>query len=148
MLAALGLIVFTANRYANSQTQTLNSLLEEKKTAADSFSEVESKAARLQTDISAVKNLLDDQTKFSVVLADIASVLPADTYITSIGLSNDSAKPVKLVVVTNSLEQSGVVRNALLTSNRIEAVDIQNVSQNAQSGSFSVNLVIAVGSIN
>jgi Tfp pilus assembly protein PilN len=143
VLGVLTAILFTSQWYASRQMNNLTSLLEDKKTDVAKFSEIEKKASRLQTDITAVEKLLETQTAFSLILADIASVLPQGSHITSIGLSTDITKPVKVVVVVGSFDAGGIVRNALLASERIEAVDVQNITQNSEGGSYTVNLILA-----
>jgi Tfp pilus assembly protein PilN len=143
VVLALTGIYIGIQKFASKQISGIENLLLDKKDDISKFKDVEKQAEKLQNDITIVSNLLSQQTAFSQILSDIASVLPTNSYITSIGLSTDTTKPVRLVVVTDSLEGAGIVRNSLLTSERIDAVDIQNISPSNDLGGFTVNIILA-----
>ena len=91
--------------------------------------------------ITAIKTITANQTRFSLLISDIAKVLPQGTSLSGIILTGDAAKPVQLSINTSTYDQALVARNAIATSPRVAGVDLVTVSEAL--GGYSANVVIA-----
>jgi Tfp pilus assembly protein PilN len=143
MVLTLSGVLFLGYRYANNQTVDLQKNLVEQQKQRGAFKDTEAKVQSLQSNISLIEKLFTQQTKFSVLINDLAAVLPAGTYINNLTLTGDDKKPLKLLVTANNFATAGLVRNALLQSSRISTVDIQSISQKDGSSEYVVDLIIA-----
>jgi Tfp pilus assembly protein PilN len=80
--------------------------------------------------LNAIKYVQDTQTKFSLLITDLAKALPKDVYIESIRLSGNDKLPVALSVKSSKYDQILALRNSLATSPRISAADIVSITGN------------------
>lgn len=105
------------------------------------FAKTEQNAQALSQRVAAVKNLQKKQTRFSLLLADLARVTPSGAYINTIALTEDTKKPVSISATADSYRTAAGLRDALASSPRIEAVDIGNIT-NPEPGNYVVTLTI------
>jgi Tfp pilus assembly protein PilN len=91
--------------------------------------------------LTAIKTIQASQTKFSLLLDDLAKVLPKGVSIDSITLTGDDKKPVRVSVTGSSYDSMLAFREALAGSPRISGVDLENVNQAGQ-GQFQSSVVI------
>lgn len=143
IVAALLATIGGALWYANRQISNLQATLLEQQSQRASYKDTEANIQALQANLGLIEKIFNQKTEFSQVLGDIASVLPAGTYINSVELTGDDKKPVQLLITASSLTEAGLVRNALLQSDRISTADIQSITQNEGSSSYTVDIIIA-----
>ena len=91
--------------------------------------------------ITAIKTITASQTRFSLLISDIAKVLPQGTSLSGIILTGDAAKPVQLSINTSTYDQTLAARNAIATSPRIAGVDLVTVTEGV--GGYSAVVVVA-----
>ncbi len=139
LIAAIG----AAYWYGGKQINSLRATLSDRQTQRALYKDTESKVQTLQSNLGLIEKLLNQKTQFSDLLNDIAAVLPSGTYINAINLTGDDKKPVQILVTASSLNQAGLVRNALLKSERISVVDIQSITQKEDSPEYTVDLIVA-----
>ena len=104
------------------------------------------KATDASSRLSAISYVQNTQTHFSKVISDIAQVIPQGVSLDTISFDGSSATPVSITVSTQTYDEVLELRNALLTSPRIAACDIDSITalSPAQYGySFSGSLVFA-----
>lgn len=114
----------------------------EKNRRIQAYSETEKEARQLSQRLSSVKQLQDKQTRFSLLLADLASVTPRGAYINTIALTEDTQKPVSINATADTYQTAARLRDALASSSRIEAVDISSIT-NPEPGQYLVDLSIS-----
>jgi hypothetical protein len=98
------------------------------------------KAKDASDQLSAIKYVQGNQTKFSAVISDIAKVIPSGVSLDALTLTGNDQVPVKLSV-TQSYAVALAFRNALITSPRIAGADLESISANE--GLFQASVVIA-----
>jgi Tfp pilus assembly protein PilN len=113
----------------STKTATIQSFAKSKATAADA-------AARL----SAIATIEAGQTRFSVLLADLALVLPKGTSINGISLTGDASKPVVVSVNATTYNDILAFRDAIVTSPRISGADILTIVSTASGFQANVSL--------
>ena len=91
--------------------------------------------------LTAIKTISAGQTRFSLLLADLAKVLPKGVAIDSITLTGDDKKPVRITILATTYNSVLVFREALASSSRISGVDLESITD--QAGSFQASVVIA-----
>jgi Tfp pilus assembly protein PilN len=79
----------------------------------------------------AIKTIQASQTRFSVLLVDIAKVLPQGVGIDTITLTGDDTKPVRIAVTGNTYNSLLAFRDAVATSARISGVDLESISNDS-----------------
>ena len=77
----------------------------------------------------AIKGIQASQTRFSVLLGDLAKVLPLGVSIDTITLTGDDSKPVRITITGNSYNAMLAFRDAAAASPRISGVDLETISQ-------------------
>jgi Tfp pilus assembly protein PilN len=115
---------------------------ESKQAKIDSYKATEAEAKALSGRLKSVKLLQTNQTKFSKLLDDLARFTPQGSYINSISLNEDSKKPVNISATSNSYNGAASLRDAFARSERVQAVDISNIS-NPAPGEYQVDLTVS-----
>lgn len=77
----------------------------------------------------AIKSIQASQTRFSLLLDDLAKVLPQGVAIDTITLTGDDSKPVRIAVTGNSYNSILAFRDAVVKSARISGVDLETIAQ-------------------
>ena len=85
------------------------------------------KATDAANRLSAIAYAQTTQTHFSSVIADLAAVLPQGVSLNTIALTGNAAAPVSINVDTQTYDEVLALRNALLTSPRVSAADINTI---------------------
>ncbi len=88
----------------------------------------------------AIKGIQVSQTRFSLLLGDLAKVLPQGVAIDTITLTGDDTKPVRIAVSGNTYNSVLAFRDAVANSPRISGVDLESISQDT--GGFHAGVVI------
>lgn len=88
----------------------------------------------------AIKTIQASQTRFSLLLNDLAKVLPQGVAIDTITLTGDYTKPVRIAVSGNTYNSMLAFRDAVAKSSRISGVDLESISQDTDG--FHAGVVI------
>lgn len=88
----------------------------------------------------AIKTIQASQTRFSLLLNDLAKVLPQGVAIDTITLTGDDTKPVRIAVSGNTYNSMLAFRDAVAKSTRIIGVDLESISQDTSG--FHAGVVI------
>lgn len=128
--------------YADQQISDYKQNLQTKDAEAGEYQELESSIQAFNQKTETVRSLLDQRPRFSVLLGDIANVLPQGSYLRGITLNEEIDQPVELNVVVPSQSEAVSIRDALLQSPRITSADIQNISQDDSSDEVNVHVII------
>lgn len=91
--------------------------------------------------LAAIRFVQDTQTHFSAVIDDIAKVVPQGVSIDSMTLTGDDKTPVRIGISAQKYADALAFRNALITSPRVAAVDLETISTNANGG-FQAAVVV------
>ena len=75
----------------------------------------------------AIKQVQSSQTRFSVLLDELAKVTPKGTSIDSITLTGDDNKPVRISVTSGSYDAVLNFRDDLAKSSLVSGVDLENI---------------------
>jgi Tfp pilus assembly protein PilN len=122
--------VFSASIFfLDQQATTVAHDITEKQKQIDGYAP-DVKAAKEAADrLAAIKGIQTSQTRFSLLLDDIAKVLPKGVSIDSITLTGDDKKPVRISVTGGSYDSMLAFREAMASSSRISGVDLENITQ-------------------
>jgi Tfp pilus assembly protein PilN len=91
--------------------------------------------------LAAIKFVQGSQTHFSALVADIAKVVPQGVTIDSMTLTGDDKAPVKIGLSATSYQAALAFRDALMTSSRIAAADLETITTSS-SGGFTAAVVV------
>ncbi len=136
-------LVTTGIWYARRQLVNLRANLASQQLAEAAFKNTETNVKTLQSSLVAIDKLLSEQTAYSKLLADLAALLPSNTYINHIALTGDATKPVEMLATVDSVDRAAQLRTALNNSPRIKSADIQNIAANEAGPGYAVSIVIA-----
>ncbi len=129
-----------AHMYLNQRLAQTDKVLKQKETQIQSYKQLESQAKALNSRVAAIKNIQDNQPKFSLLLSDLARIMPRNATLVNLNLTGDDKKPVRITAIADTYATAVALRDSLAESSRISAVDIENIS--ASNGGFSVNLIV------
>lgn len=121
--------------------ESAKSQLQIKQAEIDSLAVVEPKAKEIAGRLSLISKAEADQAKFSLLLADIAKVMPKGASLSSITLTGEAAKPVRIQISADSYESAVAFRDGIVTSPRISGADIETISGSASP--FNATIVVA-----
>lgn len=138
----VGGVLAAVHWYANREMAQREATLESIERDIDQFSETEKAVDNLNQQLSSIESLLEQRPQFSVILEDLASVLPRGSFINGISLTEDIELPLNLLITTSSRSEAIAVRDSLLTSDRISAADIQRISAPSEDGTVDIDIVI------
>ncbi len=147
-LVALVLLVL-AGIFAGSifflqrQQQALTASLAQTKSEIAEFKSFEVEAKDAAQRLAAIKVLEGEQTRFTTLLSDLASALPRSVSLRGISLTGDHTKPVRITMSAASYEAGVAARNAIASSPRIAAADLESVGQTAGTNTFEVIVTLA-----
>lgn len=143
VLLALSALLGTGFWYADRQINSYQQSLAIKQTERQSHAETEAKIESLQANLNLIDKLLTEKTRYSILLNDLAAVLPDNSYITHLTLTGDDKEPLEISVATDSFNRAAEVRNGLISSKRIKSADIQNVSENEDGEGYNAVIIAA-----
>lgn len=92
--------------------------------------------------LKAFKGLVSGQARFSDLLDDLASHTPKGVFINAISLTGDTSKAVKISATANSYQSAVSLRDALVTSSRIQNAAIDDIA-NPAPNVYNVDITIA-----
>jgi Tfp pilus assembly protein PilN len=99
------------------------------------------KAREASERLAAIAYVKATQTHFSNVISDIAKVVPQGVSIDSMILTGDETKPVRIGIAAQTYQSALAFRNALATSPRIVAADLESITT-ASDGTFQAAIVV------
>ena len=135
--------LYVSHSYADHQIADYESNLQNVRAQTRQYKDLEQSVQTLNSRTQTIRTLLNQRPQFSVLLADLAQVLPSNSYLNGISLSQDRDKPLELTVTVPSREHAVQLRQALLRSPRISAADIQSIdSQDRANNKVNVSVVI------
>lgn len=112
------------------QMHAANQRIAEKQADINQHKDLETKAQVLSGRLNAIASVQKSQAKFSVLLDDLAQYMPSGTAVSSITLTGDDKKPVRLTVSASDYKTALSFRDSIARSKRISAADIESVQQN------------------
>ncbi len=126
MLVLAGALV--GARFAlNQQISAADKRLADKQITIDSRKSLEADAKKLNARLTSIQTIQKNQAKFSVLLSDLAQYMPTGTAISSISLTGEDKKPVKLTVTAVDYKTALGFRDSIAKSKRISAADIEDI---------------------
>lgn len=143
IILVTGSILTATHWYADQQIAAYETALEERKEEISQFENLETSVDTLNTQIETIETVLKQRPQFSVLLSDLAQVLPQGSYLNGISLSEETDQPLQLTITAPSRDQAVSVRQALLQSPRIGSADIQSITSKPESNEINVNIIIA-----
>lgn len=135
--------LFVIHWYADQQISAYEASLQEVNEKTEQYQELEESVNTLNEQTQTVKTLLDQRPQFSILLTDLAQVLPNNSYLNGISLSQETDKPLELLITVPSQNQAVQLKEALLRSPRIRAADIQSINKSTDGSEVNVSVVIA-----
>jgi Tfp pilus assembly protein PilN len=141
VLVVLALIFVGTIFYVNLQTTQVAKNVQARQADLASTVELQKQLQDASDRLTAIKTLETSQTRFSVLLSDLAKYLPQGVSLEGITLTGDDKKPLSIAVVGTSYDSILAFRNAILLSPRIAGADLVSITSSATG--FQGNVVIA-----
>jgi Tfp pilus assembly protein PilN len=126
--------------FLDQQATTISHDIADKQKQISAYGPTLKQAKDVADRLNAIKGIQASQTRFSLLLADLAKVLPKGVSIDSITLTGDDKKPVRVSVTGGSYDSILAFREAVAGSARISGVDLENITQSGSS--FQASVVI------
>ncbi len=125
-----------------NQTASARALLATQQTEVSKYKSLEKDAKSVNARVSAIKAIQANQSHFSLLLEDLAKVTPTNVVISSISLTGDDKKPVRIAGTTTSLSAIASFRDALeQKSPRVSGADIENIGRD-EKGNYNFGITI------
>jgi Tfp pilus assembly protein PilN len=140
ILVVLAGVFGTSIYFLQQQTNALAADVKTKKAEIANFAPKVADATAAAERLAAIKTIQDSQTRFSLLLDDLAKVLPQGVSIDSITLTGDDKNPVRITITGNSYNSILAFRDAFAQSPRLSGVDLDNINQ--ADNKFSAGVVI------
>ncbi len=140
VITVLGIIFAGALFYLDLQTNQIAKDVASKQAAIAATAGFQKQAKDASDRLAAIKSIQASQTRFSVLLDDLAKVLPTGVSMDAIVLTGNDKTPVKLSVTGNSYDSILAFRESLVTSPRISGADLENITQSGSN--FTASVVI------
>ncbi len=139
-----GMLV-AAGYYLNQQIAAAQQQINQKQQKVASYHQLEQQARTLTARLHAIHAIQGSQTKFSVLLADLAQVMPQGTAIDSITLTGNSSQPVQISVEAVNYQTALGFRDSLTQSKLISAADINSIapSSSGSGSTYTVSVTLA-----
>lgn len=138
VLVTLGAVFGASIYFLNQQAAAIAQDVSDKQQAITKYGPDVKMAKDAADRLNAIKVIQNSQTRFSLLLTDLAKVLPKGVSIDSITLTGDDKKPVRIGITANSYDSVLAFREAVVASPRISGVDLENVNQSGSSFQSSV----------
>lgn len=135
--------LFGGRWYLNEQISATEASIKTKQDQIASYKELETKALKLNQRITSIQAIQKSQSKFSILLADLAQNMPQGTSISSISLTGDDKKPVRLTVKAVDYKTALGFRDSISKSKRISAADIDDIKKDSESNLYTLTMTFA-----
>jgi Tfp pilus assembly protein PilN len=130
LLVLAGIFVGTIF-YLNLETKTAQADVTRSQQQITNTAAFQKEARAVADRLASIKYVQGSQTRFSLLLGDLAKVLPKGVSIDSITLTGNDKLPVRIAVTASSYDQVLAFREAFAQSPRISGVDLENITQSA-----------------
>lgn len=140
ILVILSIVFIAALFYINMQTTQVSKDVITKQAAIAATTGFQKQAKDASDRLVAIKSIQSSQTRFSLLLNDLAKVLPKGVSMDSITLTGNDKAPVKLSITGSTYDSILAFRESLVTSPRISGADLENITQSG--GFFTASVVI------
>lgn len=142
MVLVLGGIFAWALVQVQQQTKDKSAAVEEKLKEVSSLkAQVLPKSQDASDRLSAIKYVQSTHTRFSLLIADIAKVIPDGVKLNQLQLTGNDKMPVQVTITANQYDQVLAFRNAIITSPRISAADIVTIT--AAGSAFNATVILS-----
>lgn len=141
--ALLAGILLSGRWYLNQQITATEASIKGKEEQIAKYKELETKAQKLNQRINSIQAIQKSQSKFSVLLADLAQNMPQGTSISSISLTGDDKKPVRLTVKAVDYKTALGFRDSITKSKRIGAADIDDIKKDPESSLYTLTMTFS-----
>ena len=119
--------LFTGRWYLDQQAAAADKAVTETEAESAKYKQLQDDAKSLNSRLTAIQAIQKSQAKFSILLGDLAQTMPQGTAISSIVLTGDDKKPVKLTVKALDYKTAIGFRDNITKSKRISAADIDQI---------------------
>ena len=131
LAAVLSAGLFGAHTYLAQKMKDVDKSIAENQLKIASKKQLEAEAQNINSRLTSISNIQKSQAKFSVLLDDLARDMPRGTAISTISLTGDDTKPVKLTVTAVDYNTALGFRDSITSSPRISAADIESIKVKA-----------------
>lgn len=144
VLVAIVLAVGFGATYAYIQHRIgdVNGQIDTDQTKVDTYASLEAKARAANSRLTAIQAISNEKTHFSTLLSNLAQVTPQGVTISSLTLTGNATQPVLISFTATTYQTAVDFRDALVTSPRIAAADIQSISAAASGGGYVATIDI------
>ncbi|MBW3538233.1 hypothetical protein KY386_01940 [Candidatus Parcubacteria bacterium] len=141
VILALSGTFTAAHLYLSRQIRAAESALNQKNHTIAGFRNLESRAKTLKDQLDTIATIDAGQTRFSLLLADMARATPRGAAITNLALTGDDKKPLRVSAAADSFNAAISLREALAAAPRISGADIENLTANPEGG-YKVEITV------
>ncbi|HSX41466.1 MAG TPA: PilN domain-containing protein [Candidatus Saccharimonadales bacterium] len=127
-----------AQLYLNQQIKTAQDEAASKNLALSKYKGLEKDVQAVNSRVTSVEKIQSTQAKFSLLLSDLAEATPKGVAITSISLTGDDKKPVRVTATAADYATALSFRDSIAKSPRISAADIESIQQTDKLKSVTV----------
>jgi Tfp pilus assembly protein PilN len=115
--------------YLNQQINATQLRIADKRrtTETPQYKDLQANAKKINDRLTAIQTIQKTQSKFSVLLNDLAQNMPQGAGISSLTLTGDDKHPVRMVVSAIDYQTASSVRDSITKSKRISAADIESI---------------------
>jgi Tfp pilus assembly protein PilN len=124
-----GIFVWSILQVQEKSAQVTKSVADKQQTLAEKKKAVLPKAQDASDRLAAIKYVQQNQTHFSLLIADLAKVVPDGVSIDGMTLTGSDKQNVRITVSALTYDQVLAFRNSLITSPRIAGADIESIQQ-------------------
>lgn len=145
ILVALSLaaMLYGGRWYLSQQTQAVEQRIAEKQKTIAEYKETETKGSALNQRLASIQTIQKSQSKFSVLLSDLAEYMPQGTSISTITLTGDDKKPVRLTIKAADYKTALAFRDSITKSSRVSAADIEDIKKDPESNVFNLTVTFS-----
>ena len=122
------LMLFGEQTLSNTKSDIEKVLATDRARVAD-LQSINTQATALSNNIDTIGSILDQEVKFSYLLQEIGSIMPAGAKLSALTLSQDATQPIRLSVDVTTAERAGVLQQNLAESRLFIGADILTVNQ-------------------
>lgn len=116
-----------ARHLLNQRITETDKRIAEKQLEITNYKTLEGDASKITARLNSIQAVQKSQARFSVLLSDLAEYLPAGTAITSMTLTGDDKKPVRLTATATNYDTALGIRDGIARSARISAADLEDI---------------------
>lgn len=143
LILVLAAMLYGGRWYLSQQTQVVEDRVAQKQASIAAYKDVEAKGVALNKRLTSIAAIQKSQAKFSVLLSDLAQNMPQGTSISTITLTGDDKKPVRLTVRAIDYKTALAFRDSIIKSKRISAADIEDIKKNPESNVYNVTVTFS-----